>query len=112
MAERPRRLSKFTSILWLSDSQAEAEPDYSKMTPAERKKAKNIARKKKKALEAKAGGGGGKKDEANGDKDKQANSGNKKKPKPHVVDQDPEGKELLAWDHFEPKENDYFGSEE
>ena len=80
-----------------ADSQAEAEPDYSKMTPAERKKAKNIARKKKKALEAKAGGGGGgKKDEANGGKDKQANSGNKKKPKPHVVDQDPEGKELLA----------------
>ena len=66
-----------------ADSQAEAEPDYSKMTPAERKKAKNIARKKK-ALEAKACGGGGKKDEANGGKDKQANSGNKKKPKPHV----------------------------
>ena len=84
-----------------ADSQAEAEPDYSKMTPAERKKAKNIARKKKKALEAKAGGGDGKKDEANGGKDKQANSGNKKKPKPHVVDQDPEGKELLALDHLE-----------
>ncbi|EED94562.1 predicted protein, partial [Thalassiosira pseudonana CCMP1335] len=31
-------------------SQSDEEPDYSKMTPAERKKAKNIARKKKKAL--------------------------------------------------------------
>merc|ERR1712007_246319 len=37
----------------LAKSQEDEEPDYSKMTPAERKKAKNIARKMKKALVAK-----------------------------------------------------------
>lgn len=77
-------------------SDADEEPDYSKMTPAERKKAKNIARKKKKALAAGTGGGGtsGKDDSANKDE-------KKKKGKPHIIDVDPEGKELLAVDHLE-----------
>lgn len=79
-------------------SQEDEEPDYSKMTPAERKKAKNIARKKKKALEAKAGASGGK----GGDTDNKAkSSNNKKKAKPHAINEDPEGKELLALDHLE-----------
>ena len=77
-------------------SKEDAEPDYSKMTPAERKKAKNIARKKK-AKAAAAGGGGGK----GSDNAPSNGSGNKKKSKPHVIDEDPEGKELLALDHLE-----------
>lgn len=80
-------------------NQEDEEPDYSKMTPAERKKAKNIARKKKKALEAKAGASGGGK---GGDTDNKAkSSNNKKKAKPHAINEDPEGKELLALDHLE-----------
>ena len=80
-------------------SQEDEEPDYSKMTPAERKKAKNIARKKKKALEAKAGASSGGK---GGDTDNKAkSSNNKKKAKPHAINEDPEGKELLALDHLE-----------
>ena len=66
------------------------------MTPAERKKAKNIARKmqkkKAKAAASAANGESGKKDDKNG---------GKKKTKPHVIDEDPEGKELLALDHLE-----------
>lgn len=77
-------------------SQEEEEPDYSKMTPAERKKAKNIARKKAKKAAASSAGGGG------GNDNKSANgSGNKKKVKPHIIDEDPEGKELLVLDHLE-----------
>ena len=80
-------------------SAEDEEPDYSKMTPAERKKAKNIARKKaKKAAAAKAD----KESEASSSKNAKENGGsNKKKTKPHVIDEDPEGKELLALDHLE-----------
>jgi len=74
------------------------EPDYSKMTPAERKKAKNIARKKKKAKAAAAAGASSNDNKNNNDKN---NNGNKKKSKPHIIDEDPEGKELLALDHLE-----------
>lgn len=82
----------------------DAEPDYSKMTPAERKKAKNIARKKAKkkaAAAAAAGGGGG---DSKGAQDNGGSggggAGNKKKSRPHAIDEDPEGKELLAADHL------------
>ncbi len=74
------------------------EPDYSKMTPAERKKAKNIARKKKKALEKKVG------DSEGGviyDTSKSPEDNGSKKKKPHAVDIDPEGKELLALNPLE-----------
>ena len=72
---------------------SDAEPDYSKMTPAERKKAKNIARKKKNAA-------------AKGKADAKSNktsggSGNVKKSKPHAIDEDPDGKELLALNHLD-----------
>eukprot|EP00581_Thalassiosira_minuscula_P017759 CAMPEP_0183722740 /NCGR_PEP_ID=MMETSP0737-20130205/14604_1 /TAXON_ID=385413 /ORGANISM="Thalassiosira miniscula, Strain CCMP1093" /LENGTH=974 /DNA_ID=CAMNT_0025952969 /DNA_START=188 /DNA_END=3112 /DNA_ORIENTATION=+ len=84
-------------------SKEDEEPDYSKMTPAERKKAKNIARKKKKAKAASAAGAssGGGKDGGKDNGTNNANGTNKKKSKPHVTDEDPEGKELLALDHLE-----------
>ena len=71
-----------------------AEPDYSKMSAAERKKAKAIARKKKKAEE--------KKESELRQKDA-VNGGNKnqKGGKPAVVDEDPLGKELLKKDPLE-----------
>lgn len=80
-----------------SQAKEDEEPDYSKMTAAERKKAKNIARKKQKKREAALAAGGG------GENNKSADGGggNKKTTKPHVVDEDPEGKELLASDHLE-----------
>ncbi len=77
--------------------ESDAEPDYSKMTPAERKKAKNIARKKKNAA-AKGSNNSksnGKSNNSNG------GSGNVKKAKPHAIDEDPEGKELLALNHLD-----------
>ena len=76
-----------------SQSQPDDEPDYSKMTPAERKKAKNIARKKKKALEKEEGDGGSNVTDASKSTDE---NGNKKKGKPHAIDVDPLGKELLT----------------
>ena len=80
-----------------AQSTSEEEPDYSKMTPADRKKAKNIARKKKKAQE---------KNGSNGiaDEDNSANTadnGNKKVNKNHPVNQDQNGVELLALDPAE-----------
>lgn len=69
----------------------ESEPDYSKMTAAERKKAKAIARKKKKAAEKKAAEAAEKREKAQSSAQE---NGNKKK-KPAVVDQDPNGDELL-----------------
>jgi peptide alpha-N-acetyltransferase len=88
------------------NSQEDEEPDYSTMTPAERKKAKNIARKKKKVraaaqatVQAAAAQGGGKDDSNNNNAAKDVC--HKKKAKPHVIDEDPEGKELLALDHLE-----------
>lgn len=90
--------------LSLNDNAGESkvgdEPDYSEMTPAERKKAKNIARKKKKALTD--GGGGGNASKA-GDavsKNVSAKNAAKSKSKPHAVDEDPEGIELLSLDHL------------
>ena len=76
----------------------EEEPDYSKMTPAERKKAKNIARKKKKKLEQQRKESA---EDARAKDGKNGNSANKKKAKPHVIDEDPEGKELLKLDHLD-----------
>lgn len=61
----------------------DGEPDFSKMTAAERKKAKAIARKKKKVTE--------KKEEDN----------SKSKGKVSPVDEDPEGKDLLKLDPLE-----------
>lgn len=85
------------------------ELDYSFMTPAERKKAKNLARKKKKADgssggsgDGSSGGGGGGGKEGMLLKTNTDGSGNKKKStKPHVIDEDPEGKELLALDNLD-----------
>ncbi|KAL3784716.1 hypothetical protein HJC23_007725 [Cyclotella cryptica] len=69
------------------------EPDYSKMTSAERKKAKNIARKKKKSQE---------KSDINGCKKSEDSSkptdDNRKKGKRHPVNEDPNGLELIALD--------------
>ncbi|KAL3918249.1 MAG: hypothetical protein SGILL_004327 [Bacillariaceae sp.] len=82
------------------NNQEDKEPDYSKMTAAERKKAKAIARKK--AAQAK------KKEEAEKKKnDEKAleNGGQKNAPKKgeklSLVEEDPEGKELLKRDPLE-----------
>jgi peptide alpha-N-acetyltransferase len=85
-----------------ANSKQNDELDYSDMTPAERKKAKNLARKKKKADggSGDSGGGGGK--DGMLSKTNTDGSGNKKKSaKPHVIDEDPDGKELLALDHLD-----------
>mmetsp|Transcript_115959 Transcript_115959/g.334857 ORF Transcript_115959/g.334857 Transcript_115959/m.334857 type:complete len:889 (+) Transcript_115959:108-2774(+) len=68
--------------------EADKEPDYSKMTAAEKKKAKAIARKKRLQAEKKA---------AEKKADGSANGGTKKGKK-SPVDEDPEGKELLKLD--------------
>jgi len=65
--------------------QEEDEPDYSKMTAAERKKAKAVARKKKKTAEKKQAA-------------EQEENGNAKGGKAAVADPDPFGKELLKKD--------------
>ena len=84
-----------------ANSQQNDELDYSEMTPAERKKAKNLARKKKKTDGGSGDGGGGGKDGILS-KTSSDGSGNKKKStKPHIIDEDPEGKELLALDHLD-----------
>lgn len=75
--------------------QNNAEPDYSKMTAAERKKAKAIARKKKKAAEKKA--------VELEEKQKAENNG--KPPKKGSVDEDPDGTELLKKDPLEEARN-------
>jgi N-alpha-acetyltransferase 15/16, NatA auxiliary subunit len=67
-------------------TEEEKEPDYSKMTAAEKKKAKAIARKKRNQAEKKAAQE--KKKEEDDEKDG-------KKKKKHVLDEDPEGAELL-----------------
>jgi hypothetical protein len=78
------------------DSCGNDEPDYSKMTAAERKKAKGIARKKKKAVE--------KKEAVQREKESE-NGGAKKTPnkngKPSFVDEDPLGLELVKKDPLE-----------
>ena len=68
------------------DEDSNGEPDYSKMTPADRKKAKALARKKKKKAEKKANA------EATEKKDNNKDGSNKKK------DEDPNGLELLKLD--------------
>ncbi|CAJ1952474.1 unnamed protein product [Cylindrotheca closterium] len=73
----------------------DAEPDYSKMTAAERKKAKAIARKKKKQAEKKKAEGQ-KKDDANGDKGDQADGS-----KMTDLDEDPNGDEMMKRDPLE-----------
>lgn len=77
------------------DKEEEAEPDYSSMTAAERKRAKAIARKKKRKT------GADKKEEpakkgANGEKGKQGKNG-----KPSFIEEDAEGEELLKKDPLE-----------
>ena len=72
------------------------EPDYSKMTAAERKKAKAQARKKKKKAEKKAEEEAKKAEEAAKGK-KGGKGGEPAKPK----DEDPDGKELLKLDPLE-----------
>lgn len=80
--------------------QEDEEPDYSKMTAAQRKKAKAIARKKRIQAEKK---------EAEKQKEEAATeengSGQKKKGKPSPVDEDPDGKELLKKDPLEEAKN-------
>lgn len=84
-----------------SESKTGDEQDYSDMTPAERKKAKNIARKKKKALvDDSSSDGNGKASDATS-KSTNAKNGAKSKSKPHVIDEDPEGIELLSLDHLD-----------
>jgi hypothetical protein len=86
----------------ISMSQTDEELDYSEMTPAQRKKAKNMARKKKNAMTSGGGGGdssGGK--DGVSSKNNSESNGNKKKSKPHIIDEDPEGKDLLALDHLQ-----------
>jgi len=83
-------------------SQEDEEPDYSSMTPAERKKAKNIARKKRaKAMAHAVATQDGAKDDSNNNSNTVKDACNKKKAKPHIIDEDPEGKEILALDHLE-----------
>ena len=90
--------------LSLTDKDLEAkagnEQDYSDMTPAERKKAKNIARKKKKALIDSNSGSVGKAGDTIS-KSMNSKNGTKNKSKPHAIDEDPEGIELLALDHLD-----------
>jgi hypothetical protein len=73
-----------------------AEPDYSKMNAAEKKKAKAVARKKKKVAEKKEAVEE-EKEVANGSNKKQ----NQKGGKPAIVEEDPFGKELLKKDPLE-----------
>jgi len=72
-----------------------SEPDYSKMTPAERKKAKAQARKKKKKAEKKA------EEEAKKAEEEAKNTKSKGGEPPKVKDEDPDGKELLKLDPLE-----------
>mmetsp|Transcript_20010 Transcript_20010/g.29024 ORF Transcript_20010/g.29024 Transcript_20010/m.29024 type:complete len:901 (+) Transcript_20010:308-3010(+) len=81
----------------------EEEPDYSEMTAAQRKKAKAIARKKKKSAEKKAAEAAEKRkveeekmNDQNGSKKKKAGGSS-----PSVVDEDPDGEELLKRDPLE-----------
>ena len=71
--------------------EGDKEPDYSKMTAAERKKAKAIARKKRNQAEKKASEKAKSESQENG-------GAAKAKGKTSPVDEDPEGKELLKLD--------------
>lgn len=75
------------------------EPDYSKMTAAERKRAKNIARKKKKAQEKKEAEQKQKEAAQNGGKNNNKKGGGKHGA--DAVEEDPNGEELLKKDALE-----------
>ena len=75
----------------------EKEPDYSKMTAAEKKKAKAVARKKKKAAEKKATEASDKQKEKEQEAKENGNKA-KKGQQDAVQDTDPDGKELLKKD--------------
>lgn len=72
----------------------DAEPDYSKMTAAQRKKAKAIARKKRAQAEKKEAAAKKKKEQEAAENGDQKNA-QKKGSKPSFIDEDPDGKELL-----------------
>ena len=78
----------------------DVEPDYSKMTAAQRKKAKAIARKKRAQAEKREAAAKKKKEEEAA-KNKDDKNGPKKPSKPSFIDEDPEGKELLKADPLE-----------
>mmetsp|Transcript_3682 Transcript_3682/g.10403 ORF Transcript_3682/g.10403 Transcript_3682/m.10403 type:complete len:895 (+) Transcript_3682:347-3031(+) len=78
----------------------DAEPDYSKMTAAERKKAKAIARKKRVQAEKREAAEKKRKEEKAAGNGDQKNAG-KKGTKPSFIDEDPNGKELLKADALE-----------
>ena len=69
-------------------------PDYSKMTAAQRKKAKAIARKKRAQAEKKEAAAKKKKEQEAAENGDQKNTP-KKGSKPSFIDEDPDGKELL-----------------
>mmetsp|Transcript_12430 Transcript_12430/g.15558 ORF Transcript_12430/g.15558 Transcript_12430/m.15558 type:complete len:906 (-) Transcript_12430:163-2880(-) len=82
------------------------EPDYSNMTSAEKKKAKALARRKKKQAEKKAAAAQEekKKKENGGKENGTTKKGGKQSggvQRPEVVDEDPDGKELLKRDPLE-----------
>mmetsp|Transcript_30264 Transcript_30264/g.73657 ORF Transcript_30264/g.73657 Transcript_30264/m.73657 type:complete len:909 (+) Transcript_30264:303-3029(+) len=84
-------------------TEEDKEPDYSKMTAAERKKAKAIARKKRAQAEKKEAQkqkSESRTDDDGGNKDNKNNS-QKKAGKPSPIEVDPEGKELLKKDPLE-----------
>lgn len=76
------------------------EPDYSKMTSAQRKKAKAIARKKRAQAEKKEAAAKKKKEQEAAENGDQKNAP-KKPAQPSFVDEDPDGKELLKVDPLE-----------
>lgn len=77
-----------------------ADPDYSKMTAAQRKKAKAIARKKRAQAEKREAAAKKMKEQQAAENGDQKNVP-KKGAKPSFVDEDPDGKELLKKDPLE-----------
>ena len=75
----------------------DAEPDYSKMTAAQRKKAKAIARKKRAQAEKKEAAEKKKREQQEAENGDQKN-GPKKGARPSFIDEDPDGKELVKLD--------------
>ena len=81
-------------------TQESAEPDYSKMTAAQKKKAKAIARKKRAQAEKRVAAEQKKKEQEAAENGDQKNAP-KKGSKPSFIDEDPDGKELLKADPLE-----------
>jgi peptide alpha-N-acetyltransferase len=79
------------------------EPDYSKMTAAERKKAKAIARKKKAQAEKKEAEK--QKNESQNEDNGGGKTASKKRDKSSPIEEDPDGKELLKKDPLEEAKN-------